>query len=209
MKRAIDIIASGLGLLLLSPVLALIAAAIVLRSGRPVLYGGTRVGLHGKPFVMLKFRTMCVDASLRGGSSTPGDDERLTSVGRILRRYKLDELPQLLNVLKGDMSLVGPRPQVEWAVKLYTPRERALLSVRPGMTDFASIRFANESEILRGSADPDRDYLDKIAPAKIQLGLEYVGTRSTIVDLKIILATLWAVVGGNPETVLRREAQSQ
>lgn len=209
MKRVIDIVASALGLLVLSPVLALIAAAIVLRSGRPVLYGGTRVGLNGRMFVMLKFRTMCADASRRGGSSTPGDDERLTSVGRFLRRYKLDELPQLVNVVKGDMSLVGPRPQVEWAVKLYSPGERVLLSVRPGMTDFASIRFANESEILRGSVDPDRDYLQKIAPAKIRLGLEYVSTRSTIMDLKIILATLWAVVGGNPETVLRREAQSR
>ena len=202
MKRAIDIVASGLGLVVLLPVLAVIAAAILIRSGRPVLYGGERVGLHGRPFVMLKFRTMCADASLRGGTSTPGDDQRITAVGRVLRRYKLDELPQLVNVLKGDMSLVGPRPQVAWAVRLYSPGERALLSVRPGMTDYASIRFANEAEILRGSTDPDRDYLEKIAPEKIRLGLDYVRTHSTVVDLTIILATLWAVAGGNPETVL-------
>ena len=206
MKRALDIVASSLGLLVLLPVLLVIAAAIWIRSGRPVLYGGERVGLDGRSFVMLKFRTMCADASLRGGTSTPDDDERITSIGRLLRRFKLDELPQLVNVLRGDMSLVGPRPQVAWAVRLYGPRERALLSVRPGMTDYASIRFANESEILRGSADPDRDYLEKIAPEKIRLGLEYVHTHSTIVDLTIILATLWAVVGGNPE---RPEPQSR
>lgn len=203
-KRALDIAGSSLGLLVLSPLLLLVGAAIWLQSGRPVLYRGRRIGLRGRPFVMFKFRTMYSDAHLRGGTSTPIDDVRITPVGHFLRRYKLDELPQLLNVLKGDMSLVGPRPQVEWAVSLYTRQEQALLSVRPGMTDYASIRFANEPEILRASADPDRDYLEKIAPAKILLGLQYVRTQSVMADIMIILATLWAIVGGEPETVLRR-----
>lgn len=202
MKRALDIVGSTVGLVILSPLLLLLAAAIRCCDGGPALYRGRRIGLHGRPFVMLKFRTMCPDADVRGGASTPSDDERITGLGRVLRRCKLDELPQLINVSRGDMSLVGPRPQVEWAVTLYTPEERALLSVRPGMTDLASIRFANESEILRGSPDPDRDYLDTIAPEKIRLGLEYVRTRSFLLDVRIILATLWALVGGDPDAVL-------
>ena len=193
MKRALDIAGSALGLIVLSPVMLVAALAIRLHDGGPAFYRGRRVGHGGRPFSMLKFRTMCVDADRRGGASTAADDDRLTTVGRFLRRFKLDELPQLINVLTGDMSLVGPRPQVEWAVALYTAEERDLLSVRPGMTDWASIRFANEAELLRGSADPDRDYFEKIAPEKIRLGLEYVRTRSLAMDLRIIVATLGAV----------------
>jgi len=192
-KRALDIAGSALGLIVLSPVMLVAALAIRLHDGGPAFYRGRRVGHGGRPFSMLKFRTMCVDADRRGGASTAADDDRLTTVGRFLRRFKLDELPQLINVLTGDMSLVGPRPQVEWAVALYTAEERDLLSVRPGMTDWASIRFANEAELLRGSADPDRDYFEKIAPEKIRLGLEYVRTRSLAMDLRIIVATLGAV----------------
>ena len=201
-KRALDLASSGVGLILLSPAFAAIALAIWLHDRGPIFYRGGRIGLHGHPFQMLKFRTMCPDAHLQGGTSTPADDERVTPVGRLLRRFKLDELPQLMNVFRGDMSLVGPRPQVKWAVNLYTPGERVLLTVRPGMTDYASIRFANESEILRGSADADRDYLEKIAPEKIRLGLEYVRSQSLFLDLRIILATLWAIVGGDPDTLL-------
>ena len=193
MKRALDIAGSALGLIVLSPVMLVAALAIRLHDGGPAFYRGRRVGHGGRPFSMLKFRTMCVDADRRGGASTAADDDRLTTVGRFLRRFKLDELPQLINVLTGDMSLVGPRPQVEWAVARYTAEERDLLSVRPGMTDWASIRFANEAELLRGSADPDRDYFEKIAPEKIRLGLEYVRTRSLAMDLRIIVATLGAV----------------
>ena len=193
MKRALDIAGSALGLIVLSPVMLVAALAIRLHDGGPAFYRGRRVGHGGRPFSMLKFRTMCVDADRRGGASTAADDDRLTTVGRFLRRFKLDELPQLFNVIRGDMSLVGPRPQVEWAVALYTAEERDLLSVRPGMTDWASIRFANEAELLRGSADPDRDYFEKIAPEKIRLGLEYVRTRSLAMDLRIIVATLGAV----------------
>ncbi len=144
---------------------------------------------------MFKFRTMIVDAERLGASSTPEDDPRITRVGWWLRRFKLDELPQLINVVKGEMSLVGPRPQVAWAVALYSEEERAVLSVRPGMTDYASLAFSNEGEILRGSADPDRDYLEKIHPHRMRLNLRYVREASFGTDLRIILATLRAVLG--------------
>jgi lipopolysaccharide/colanic/teichoic acid biosynthesis glycosyltransferase len=142
---------------------------------------------------MLKFRSMIVNAEAVGGSSTPDDDPRVTKVGRFLRGAKLDELPQLINVLKGDMSFVGPRPQVQWAVDRYTPEERLVLTVRPGITDYASLRFANEGEILKGSTDPDRDYMEKIHPEKMRLSLEYVRSRSFATDLAIIGRTLGAV----------------
>ena len=145
---------------------------------------------------MLKFRTMVVDAEKIGASSTAEDDPRITRVGAVLRRYKLDELPQLINVFRGDMSFVGPRPQVQWAVDLYTEEERDLLSVRPGITDYASLRFSNEGEILKGSADPDEAYFELIAPEKIRLGLEYVRTRSFWVDLKLIFLTIARMFGG-------------
>jgi lipopolysaccharide/colanic/teichoic acid biosynthesis glycosyltransferase len=153
---------------------------------------------------MLKFRSMVANADRIGGSSTSADDARLTTAGRFLRRFKLDELPQLLNVLRGDMSFVGPRPQVEWAVNLYTSDERRLLGVRPGITDFASLQFRNEGEILRGSLDPDRDYLEKIAPHKIRLGLYYVQHCSFTVDAKILAATILSLAGVDPSWCLPR-----
>jgi len=148
---------------------------------------------------MIKFRTMVIGADKLGPSSTARGDDRITRPGHFIRRFKLDEISQLINVFRGDMSLVGPRPQVQWAVDLYTPEERRLLDVRPGITDYASIRFRNEAEILAGSPDPDRDYLEKIAPLKIKLGLYYVGTYSLFTDLKLIVATILSVVGVNPE----------
>ena len=139
-----------------------------------------------------------MNAEQLGASSTADDDPRITRVGSWLRRYKLDEVPQLINVLFGDMSFVGPRPQVQWAVELYTPEERALLSVRPGITDYASLLFRNEGELLRGSKDPDKDYLEKITPAKTRLGLIYVQTRSFWLDLKLLVATLLVAFGVDP-----------
>ena len=201
MKRLFDILVSFTGLIVLSPIISPIALLVKLSSPGPAFYRGMRVGRYGKPFRILKFRTLVVDAERIGGSSTPEDDPRITTVGRFLRKYKLDELPQLINVLKGDMSFVGPRPQVPWAVELYTEEEKALLSVRPGITDYASIRFSNEADILRGSGDPDREYLEKIAPEKIRLGLEYVRNHSLLVDIKIILATFWALMRGNSRWV--------
>ena len=156
-KRTLDVVAASCALLLTSPVFTIISVAIRLDSLGPVFYRATRIGKGGRPFAMLKFRTMVLNADAIGGSSTPDDDPRLTRVGRMLRRYKLDELPQFINVLRGEMSLVGPRPQVAWAVNGFSPAERRILTIAPGMTDYASIRFRNEGEILSGSTDPDRD----------------------------------------------------
>jgi lipopolysaccharide/colanic/teichoic acid biosynthesis glycosyltransferase len=189
-KRVVDAAVSFTLLAVLAPLLAAIALAIAFNSPGPVLYAGERVGRRGRRFRILKFRTMRADAERSGPSSTSEDDPRITRPGRFLRRYKLDELPQLINVLRGEMSLVGPRPQVPWAVELYTPEQRELLTVRPGITDWASLRFRNEGEILRGSPDPDRDYLEKIAPEKIRLGLEYVRRRSLRTDLEILALTV-------------------
>jgi len=192
-KRLFDFSLATLGLVILSPVLAVTAIAIKWGSRGPVLYKGGRVGREGRAFKILKFRTMVANAEALGGSSTPEDDPRVTAVGRVLRRTKLDELPQLWNVLVGDMSIVGPRPQVQWAVDRYTPEERLVLSVRPGITDNASLRFANEGEILKGSTDPDRDYMEKIHPEKMRLSREYVRSRSFGTDLAIIARTIGAV----------------
>jgi lipopolysaccharide/colanic/teichoic acid biosynthesis glycosyltransferase len=194
LKWVVDIIVAGLSLLLLAPVLLTVAVLIKWESAGPVFYRGVRVGRFGRPFRMLKFRTMIVNADKLGGSSTPDDDPRITRVGRVLRAYKLDELPQLVNVLLGDMSLVGPRPQVQWAVELYTPEERQVLTMRPGLTDYASLRFPNEGELLQGSTDPDKDYMEKIHPEKMRLSLEYIKTQSLWVDIKVILQTLVVVV---------------
>lgn len=209
LKRIFDVSISLIGLGVLASIFVLIAIAIKLADGGPVFYRGVRVGRYGKPFRIFKFRTMVVNADKIGGSSTSDDDPRITRVGKWLRKYKLDELPQLINVLKGEMSFVGPRPQVSWAVELYSEEEKVLLKVRPGITDYASIQFSNEADILRGSTDPDKDYLEKIAPEKIRLGLAYVRDHSLCVDLKIILATLWALGGGNPEKILRVLRKSQ
>lgn len=192
-KRLFDVFFSALGLLVLSPFFLVIAVLIKRESPGPVLYRGARVGLNGHIFKMNKFRTMVMNADKIGGSSTPEDDPRVTKVGRFLRQYKLDELPQLINVFRGEMSFVGPRPQVKWAVDLYTPEERQVLTVRPGITDYASLRFPNEGEILKGSNDPDKDYMEKIHPEKMRLSLEYIRTRSMIVDIKIILQTIVAI----------------
>ena len=192
-KRTFDVVTATAGLIILSPVIAVIAIAIKRGSKGPLVYRGTRVGMNGEPFHMLKFRTMVVDADKIGGSSTPEDDPRVTPIGKTLRKYKLDELPQLLNVLKGDMSFVGPRPQVQWAVDLYTPEEREILKVRPGITDEASLKFSNEAEILKGSKDPDKDYIEKIHPEKMRLSREYVRNRSFSGDLSIIARTAGAI----------------
>jgi lipopolysaccharide/colanic/teichoic acid biosynthesis glycosyltransferase len=189
-KRGFDVIFGLIGMAVGGPIFAACALAIAIDSGSPVIYRGVRVGKGGKRFFMLKFRTMVTDADRKGGSSTPNDDPRITRVGAFLRRHKLDELPQLWNVVRGDMSFVGPRPQVEWVVNGYTPIEQQLLDVRPGITDYASLRFPDEGKILHGSSDPDRDYMLKIHPEKVRLGLEYVRKRTLLEDLRIIGRTL-------------------
>jgi lipopolysaccharide/colanic/teichoic acid biosynthesis glycosyltransferase len=195
MKRMFDVAVSVLALGILALPMAAIAALIKLGSPGPVFYRGVRAGRGGEPFRMLKFRTMVADAERVGGSSTPEDDRRITPVGALLRMYKLDELPQLLNVLRGEMSLVGPRPQVLDEVARYTTEERRLLEVRPGITDYASIRFRDEGAILKGQGDPHEAYVRLIRPEKMRLGLEYVRTQSFRTDLIIIGRTLAAVLG--------------
>ena len=189
-KRLFDIAAATAGLASLSPVLLWSAWHIKSDDGGPVFYRGERVGLRGKPFRIFKFRTMVVDAEKLGASSTSDDDIRITRIGNFLRKYKLDELPQLINVLVGDMSLVGPRPQVKWAVDLYSEEEKVILNLRPGITDDASLLFSNEGEILKGSKNPDQEYLKKIHPIKTNLAMKYVQNHSLLVDIKIILKTI-------------------
>ncbi|TMD96703.1 MAG: sugar transferase [Chloroflexi bacterium] len=188
-----DLAASALGLAVLSPVIAYTAIRIKADDGGPVFYRAQRVGKDGEMFSMYKFRTMVVNADRIGGPSTAADDPRLTRMGHTIRRYKLDEIPQLINVLRGEMSLVGPRPQVKQYVDAYTPEERLLLSVKPGITDWASIRYRNEGEILKGSDDPERTYMEKIHPGKIRLGLEYVRRQSVWTDVKILAQTAKAL----------------
>ncbi len=192
-KRALDVVAAGVGLVVLSPVLALVALAILVTSGRPVIYAGERVGKDFQRFRMWKFRTMVRDAEASGVTSTASDDPRITRVGRVLRRSKLDELPQLLNVLRGEMSLVGPRPEVPEFADMLTGDERAVLSVRPGITDLASLWDVDEGAILAGQPDPDEAYLRLIRPGKVALQLQYVHERSMWLDLKILARTLAAV----------------
>ena len=189
-KRTFDVAVSAIVLLALSPLIIAIGILIRLTSPGPALYAGTRIGQSGKPFRLLKFRTMVANADKIGGPSTSDDDPRVTRVGHVLRRYKLDELPQFINVLKGQMSLVGPRPEVPAEVALYSPEQCKLLTVRPGITDWASMKFHNEGEILKGSTDPHRAYQERIRPEKIRLGLEYVNRQSFIVDIRILSGTL-------------------
>lgn len=196
LKRTFDLILALCALALLGPLLLLIAVLIKLDDGGPVFYRGVRIGRAGVPFRICKFRTMVVNADRLGGPSTPDDDPRITKPGRWLRRSKLDELPQLLNVVSGKMSFVGPRPEVPQEVSLYSDEERALLLVRPGITDWASIRFRDEGAILRGATDPHETYRRVIRPEKMRLALEYVRTASLATDVRILLATLRSVVGG-------------
>ena len=197
MKRIFDFLTSFLGLILVSPLLLIIAVLIKLDSPGPVFYRGERVGQHGKIFRIFKFRTMVENAEELGGPSTAGDDPRLTKIGKFLKKYQLDELPQLINVLKGEMSLVGPRPEVKMYVDMMTDEERkTILSVRPGMTDLASLWDFHEGEILKGSPDPEKTYMEKIRPTKIKLQLEYVKNRSFLLDLKIIFKTILKIFYG-------------
>ena len=211
-KRAFDLAASGLGLLVLAPVFAFIALAIRFDSPGPVFYRQERVGRGGKPFLIFKFRTMQVDADRVGGPLTVGGDPRITRAGRFLRKGKLDELPQLLNVVRGEMSLVGPRPEVPKYVALYTPEQREVLEVRPGITDPASIEFRDENELLEGSSDPEALYVSEILPRKLGLNLEYARGAGFFYDIRVILATLRCLlspgsrvgVTGNPRSGGRR-----
>jgi lipopolysaccharide/colanic/teichoic acid biosynthesis glycosyltransferase len=193
-KRIFDIVVASIGLLLLSPVMLAVAFWIKRDSPGPVFYRGRRAGRGGIPFFMLKFRSMVIDADRIGGPTTAGNDARITPSGRFVRRYKLDELPQLINVLRGDMSLVGPRPEVVDKVEAYSWRERRILALRPGITDWASIWNSDEGGVLAGAPDADDAYERVIRPGKLKLQLYYLESRSFLADLKIIAATLVRIV---------------
>lgn len=191
-KRGLDALAGVVGLIILSPVFISIAASIWLTMGRPIFFVQTRVGRHGRTFQLFKFRTM--NAAPVGGVNlefTVSRDPRITRLGRKLRRRKLDELPQLLNVLRGDMSLVGPRPEVPRYVSVYPDAYEKLLEVRPGLTDYAALAFRNEEELLAASADPETTYVQDILPAKLHLSTKYVEGQSLWVDLSLIGQTIW------------------
>ena len=190
LKRRFDLMASAVGLLLFSPLLIAVALWVKRDSTGPVFYRGRRGGRNNVPFGIYKFRSMVMNADSIGGSSTSGEDPRVTKSGRFIRRYKIDELSQLINVFVGDMSLVGPRPEITSYTDKYEGEFREILMVRPGITDWASIWNADEGGVLAGAKDPDRAYEILIQPTKLQLQLRYVRTRSFLGDIKIILYTV-------------------
>ena len=199
MKRILDIVFSLLVIAVGLPFGLVIALLIVLDSKGSVIYRQSRVGRNNVDFRLYKFRTMCVAAD-RGSLITVGaDDARITRVGAFLRKFKIDEFPQFLNILKGEMSIVGPRPEVRKYVDLYTPEQMRVLSVRPGLTDYASIRYVNENELLATSDNPEQTYIQEIMPDKLNLSLKYIDEKSFHTDCKIILETLKAILVRNEE----------
>jgi lipopolysaccharide/colanic/teichoic acid biosynthesis glycosyltransferase len=197
LKRLFDFIVSSIVLIPLLPVFAMIGIMIKRDSPGPVFYRGERVGRYGKPFRIFKFRTMVVDAEQRGGFSTGDDDPRITRIGRVLRKYKIDELPQFINVFLGQMSLVGPRPEVKAYTQGLEGMARRILELRPGITDWASIWNADEGAVLKGFDDPDLAYEIIILPIKTELQMRYFAERSFWTDLSILLATLWRLLNRN------------
>ena len=187
-QRCFDIACAAGGLLLLSPLLAMLAALVALRDGKPVLFSQTRVGRYGEPFRIWKFRTMRLHRS--GSAVTAAGDARITPLGAVLRRYKLDELPQLVNVLRGEMSLVGPRPEVPEYVHLETPIWQSVLQVRPGITDLASLMYRDEEALLHGAPDASAFYREHVLPAKLALNLMYLSRRTLPRDIRLILLTI-------------------
>ena len=189
LKRIFDIISSLFGLILLSPFMLIIAILIKLDSKGPIFFKQVRVTKNGREFKIFKYRTMKIGSD-KYSQITVGKDSRITKVGDFLRKYKLDEIPQLINVLIGDMSLVGPRPEVPKYVALYTEEQREILKVRAGITDYASIEFSNENDILANETDPEKAYIEKIMPRKIGLNKKYLSEISVMTDIKIILLTI-------------------
>ena len=194
MKRLFDIVASGCGLIILSPLFVILAIWIKLDSTGPVFYRQVRVGRHNKDFKIFKFRSMRVGADKQGLITVGGRDPRVTRSGYFIRKYKLDEFPQLINVFVGDMSLVGPRPEVRKYVDMYTEEQMRVLDVRPGITDLASIRYRNENELLEKAENPDQYYIDVIMQDKLAINLEYVANHSFWYDIKLIFKTFWEII---------------
>ena len=197
-KRAVDIALAAVGAALLSPMWLLVGLAIKLDSPGPVLYRSVRVGLHGGRFVLYKFRTMAVDAASTGPGITRRGDPRITRIGRLLRRLKFDETPQLINVLRGDMSLVGPRPEDPRYVLGYSGDQRRVLSVRPGLCSPAVIKYRHEEALLEASDDPERTYVEVILPDKLRIDLEYIDNRSLAVDLGILIRAFLSLIDRIP-----------
>jgi len=202
MKRLVDVVGALVGLIVLSPILLLVMSLVWLQDGHSPLYRPKRAGYGGRVFLMIKLRSMVMNADKAGGSSTAANDPRITPIGQFIRRYKLDEFAQLWNVLVGDMSLVGPRPNLMEETEHYTVEERKLLTVKPGITDFSSIVFSDEGEILRSRRDPDLAYNQLIRPWKSRLGIFYVERRSVVLDLRLVVLTAVAIV--NRRTALER-----
>lgn len=194
MKRTCDIILSAIGLLCLSPLLLLVALWVKLDSPGPVFYRQVRVGRYNQDFRIYKFRSMYTDSDKRGLITIGGRDPRVTHAGYYIRKFKLDELPQLINVLVGDMSFVGPRPEVRKYVNLYTPEQMHVLDVRPGITDAASIKYRNENDILAAQPEPERYYIEVIMQDKLRINLDYVANHTIRGDLRLILNTFLAII---------------
>ncbi len=194
-KRVFDLVASLCGLLILSPLFLFTALFVKLSDGGPVFYRQSRIGRHFKPFLLLKFRTMVVDADKTGASITTKGDRRITSVGHILRKTKVDELPQLLNVLLGDMSIVGPRPEVAKYVEMFrNDHYNEILTIKPGITDYAAIEFRDEEAVLREFSSPEEGYIKEVLPRKIALYKKYVREMSLLTDLQLIFLTFWRII---------------
>jgi len=192
-KRLFDIVASFIGLIILSPFFIIISMLILLSGRGGIFYRQVRVGKDGVDFRIWKFRTMRPDSDKKGLLTVGGKDPRVTRVGYFLRKSKLDEIPQLINVLVGEMSLVGPRPEVRKYVNMYTPDQLRVLDVRPGITDYASIEYRNENELLAKSSDPERTYVDEVMPAKLRLNMKYIEEKSLWTDVKILFRTGWKI----------------
>ncbi len=195
-KRLFDIVLSTIGLLLLSPVMLILALLVALTSSGGAFFRQMRVGRGGREFPLLKFRSMRPGSEAKGQITVGGRDPRITGIGYFLRRTKLDELPQLINVLVGDMSIVGPRPEVPKYVTLYTPEQRKVLSVRPGITSAASVAYINENELLGRSNDPERTYIEEVMPAKLALDLRYVQQISLWTDVRVLFSTVGRLFRG-------------
>ena len=193
MIRFFDIVFSFTGLIILSPLLLIVAVWVKIDSKGPVLYRQIRVGLHNIDFRLLKFRSMRINADKAGLLTVGGRDSRITTAGYWLRKYKIDELPQLINVLKGDMSLVGPRPEVRKYVNMYTEAQKKVLMVRPGITDMASIAYKKENELLAASPDPEKTYIDQVMPAKLKLNMVFIENPTLTNYFKIIFKTLFPI----------------
>ena len=202
-RRALDVAVSGALLLASAPVLGILALAVRATSPGPTLFRHERVGRDGRPFQLLKFRTMVADAPARGGALTAPGDPRITRLGAVLRRWKLDELPQLVNVLRGDMSLVGPRPEVPRYVSLYNEAERRIFAVRPGITDPSSLLYRDESAVLATYPDPERAYREVVLPHKIAVSLAYADSRTVLSDVTLLVRTALRLVVPGPDPAPR------